>query len=298
MWIYAVEYPCNHFRDTYQSMIQDRYEILINETKPKIIIIGGSSVAFGLDSEMLSAETGYPVANMGLHAGFGGLFNTEIAKANIGKGDVILLAYEYEWCTQESYFEELGVDLVMSGIDSKIEMYKYIPLKNWPEIIGYLPTYYTKKTIEPYVTGAYCREAFNENAQMVYQRQPSLYSYEENIANYGSVEIDNLEIPEYTVQYLRRFKEYCEKNGASIFFVAPPLYYEANKSEDSSFIKLVEQEESKIGISYISNPLEYIYPNEYIYDTIYHCSSEGEIVRTKQLINDLKNAGICNKEKD
>lgn len=273
-------------------MIQDKYEILVNETNPKIIIIGGSSVAFGLDSEMLGEETGYPVANMGLHAGFGGLFNTEIAKANISSGDIVLLAYEYKWCTQEDYFDTLGVDLVMSGIDSKIEMYKYIPLKNWPEIVGYLPEYYAKKSSPPYMEGAYCRKAFNENAQMIFERTPSLSDYEENIAAYGTVEIDNIEIPDDTVQYLRKFREYCEKRGAKVYFVAPPLYYKANQSEDISYDKLIKQEEEKIGVPYISNPLEYMYPDEYIYDTIYHCSSEGEKVRTKQLITDLMRADI------
>jgi len=295
MWIYIVKYPPNYFHDTYQSMIQDKYEILVNETEPKIIVIGGSNVAFGLNNKMLSEETGYPVANMGLHAGFGGLFNTEIAKANIDKGDIVLLSYEYSWCTDESYFEKLGVDLIMSGIDSKIEMYKHIPLKSWTEIIGYLPTYYTKKAIEPFAEGVYSRAAFNENAQLIYKREPSMTDYEQNISTLGAVKIDNLKIAEYTVEYLCEFREYCEGKGASIYFVAPPLYYEANKSEDSSYIKLVEQVESEIGIDYISNPLEYMYPHEYINDTIYHCSSEGEIVRTKQLIQDLKEVGVFNK---
>ena len=293
MWVYIVKYPSNYFQDTYQSMIQDKYEILVNETEPKIIVIGGSNVAFGLNNKMLSEETGYPVVSMGLHGGFGGLFNTEIAKENISEGDIVLLAYEYAWCVEKSYFGGLGVDLIMSGIDSKIEMYKCIPLRNWPEIIGYLPTYYTKKAIEPFAKEIYSRSAFDENAQMIYKRGPGITNYEENISSYGAVWIDGLEVPKDTVAYLCELKKYCEGKGASIYFVAPPLYYEANKSEDSSFIKLVEQVESEIGIDYISNPLEYMYPYEYMCDTIYHCSSEGEIVRTKQLIEDLKNAGIC-----
>lgn len=109
---------------------------------------------------------------------------------------------------------------------------------------------------------------------------------------HGNVGIINSEISEYSIQYLTDFKEYCEERGASVYFVAPPLYYEAKTREDSVFLELIKNEEEKIGIPYISNPLEYIYPSEYMYDTIYHCNSKGEIVRTNQLIQDLKKHGL------
>lgn len=283
--VYIITQPPNYFHETFQSMIQDKYEILVNEKRPKIIILGGSSVAFGVNNQMLSEATGYPVANMGLHGGFYGLFNTEIAKANIGPGDIVLLAYEYEWQNNETYFEKLGVDLVMSGIDSKVEMYKYIPPKNYLEIIGYLPTYCTKKLIPPYATGAYCRDAFDENAQLIFKRDIVFENYDENV--HGMVEIDG-QILESSIEYLKQFKKYCEERGARVYFVAPPLYDGAKRSDDAAFTELAEKEESLIGIPYISNPLDYIYPKEYMYDTIYHCNSEGEIVRTRQLIQDLK----------
>lgn len=47
-----------------------------------------------------------------------------------------------------------------------------------------------------------------------------------------------------------------------------------------------------IGIPYISNPEDYFFENELMSNSIYHCSSEGAIVRTQLLIQDLKNAGI------
>ena len=67
-------YPKGVFHSSYQSLIQDKYRILIETNEPKIIIVSGSSSAFGLNQKMLEDSTGYKVANLGLHAGFGHLF--------------------------------------------------------------------------------------------------------------------------------------------------------------------------------------------------------------------------------
>lgn len=141
--------PKGVFQSSYQSLIQDKFRILMETNEPKIIIVSGSSSAFGLNQQMLEEASGYKVANLGLHAGFGHLFPSELAKANINEGDIVLLGYEYNWQT-ESGFNELDTALVMSGIDNNIEMYQYIPIRKLPSFLGYLFTYAdTKNTYEP-----------------------------------------------------------------------------------------------------------------------------------------------------
>lgn len=96
--------PKGVFKTSYQSIIVDKYRILQQTDSPKIIVIAGSSSAFGLDQELLEEETGYRVVNLGLHAGFGHLFYSELAKENIQQGDIVLLGYEYGW---QNGFNEL-----------------------------------------------------------------------------------------------------------------------------------------------------------------------------------------------
>lgn len=280
-------YPQDVFQSSYQCVIQNKYSNLVRETNPKIIIVGGSSAGFGINEKLLSKKTGYPVVNLGLHAGFGSLFNTEIAKANIRDGDIVLLGYEYYWWKENS-FKNLGVDLVMSGIDDKIEMYKVIPLRNWIEIIGYLPDYYKKKVLFEPAEGIYSRSSFDENGYMTLQREFSLQNYEEDIDYYGTVDLDGVRISQNAIQYLKNFKKYVEGKGGKVYFIAPPLFEKAKKSDDHSFRDVAIQVEEKIGIPYISDPIDYIFSEEYIFDTIYHCSSKGEIKRTELLISDLE----------
>lgn len=53
-----LKFPENVFYSSYQSLIQDKYRILNETSSPKIIIVAGSSSAFGLDQEMLEKAGG------------------------------------------------------------------------------------------------------------------------------------------------------------------------------------------------------------------------------------------------
>lgn len=287
-----VGYPEDVFATSYQSTIQDKFKTLKETNDPKIIIVGGSNAAFGMDQGMLEDATGYKVVNLGLHAGFNQIFHSELSKANINRGDIVLLAYEYNWCDEEQ-FESIGTELVMSGIDSNIELYKYIPAKAWSSILGYLGTYaYKKNTFEP-VGGQYSREAFDEaTGQMIFSRNYNMSDYRSNIGLYGTLDLLNVTISDATIKYLKEYRELVERKGARVYFVAPPLLREAVVSGVESVENIKKLEEEVIGIPYISNPVDYLYPETLMSNSIYHCNDRGEKERTRQLICDLYTAGV------
>ena len=236
---------------------------------------------------MLEEVTGYKVANLGLHAGFGHLFYSELAKANINEGDIVLLGYEYGW---QKGFEDLNQDLIMTGIDDEIAMYTRIPIERWPEFIGYLFKYAETKNSYTDASGIYSREAFDaETGQMTMVRD---YNMEYSAEIYGSVSTDGLYIDEKAVEYLLNFKQYIEDRGASVYFIAPPVLKDAVTCDLSDFDKLKKLEEEKIAIPYISNPTDYVFPCELMSNAVYHCNSAGEDVRTELLIGDLRRANI------
>ncbi len=282
-----IKKPENTFHSSYQSMIQDKFRILMETNEPKIIIVSGSSSAFGLDQKMLEQATGYKVANLGLHAGFGCLFYTELAKANINEGDIVLLGYEYGWQNEDS-FDSLGTDLIMTGIDSNIEMYTYIPPRKWETFIGYLFSFASTKNLYQGASGIYSREAFDsKTGQMTMVRD---YNMEYTKEAYGVIDLSNVYISDNTKNYLKKFKDYVEQQGASVYFISPPLIVDSVVCDYNEFEKLKELEEQEIRIPYISNPTDYLYPSSLMSNALYHCNSAGERVRTEMLISDLKNA--------
>ena len=284
------------FYDNYTNVLSTKYDELVKTDSPKIIIVAGSSAAFGLDGNMLAERTGMNVANTALHAGIGALYETELSKANIGEGDIVLLGYEWEWAYDGLFTDRLGTDLVMTGIDEKIEMYRYLPIRKYKDILGYLLTFANqKRAYNGGATGPYSRSAFSENGNtMELQRDdsPIVDSYEKDPNHWGIINFQNIVIPEGTVNYLKEYKEYVENRGASLYWIGCPIYEAAVQCDYEELQKAAKQEEIKIGIPFISNPADYVFPGEYMYDTIYHTNTRGMKYRTELLIEDLKKAGI------
>ena len=287
----VIVFPKDVFSSSYQAAIQRKFDYLMSIEEPKIIIIGGSSAGFGINEEYIEKATGYPVANLGLHAGFGALFPMELSKANINPGDIIILAPEWGW--NNDRYERVGADLIMSGIDSRLDIYRYVCTPQFlSAFIGYLPTYAEKKSIFTPVGGAiYSISSFDENGRMIVPRPNMTFDYENNVDVYGEVWMESIEMDDTTVSYLTSYREFIESKGAHVYFAACPTYKAAVRSSDENFRKIAALEEEKTGIPYISDPSDYFFPDEYMFDTIYHCNNAGELHRSELLVQDLLNAG-------
>ena len=78
------------------ASILDKHQLLQRAGSPKIVFVGGSSLALGLDSALIHTKTGLPVVNMGLNGGLGLRYMLEEVKPDIGPGDLIVVSPEYE----------------------------------------------------------------------------------------------------------------------------------------------------------------------------------------------------------
>lgn len=293
IFLSIVATPKDVFSSTYQSVIQVKYDKLLNTNEQKIIIVGGSSLAFGLNEAMLEEATGYKVVNLGLHAGFGHKFNAELAKGNINAGDIVLIAFEYEWM-YPGKIDYLGVDLVMSGIDHRLEMYKHIPTDKYSEVLGNLFTHAKQKLGQTKAEGTYSRSSFDNEGRMILDRQTTsdmLLNYSEHVDYFGTISVEG-EITEESAAYVRELKSYVEELGASIYFVAAPALKDAVICTDEDFRSYERQILEKTDVPYISDSISYIFPKELMYDTVYHCNNAGEAYRTELLIRDLAAVGI------
>ena len=65
--IFMIPLPEN----SYDFAIIDKHRILAGTKSPKIVLAGGSNLAFGIDSAEIENKLNIPLVNMGLHAGIG-----------------------------------------------------------------------------------------------------------------------------------------------------------------------------------------------------------------------------------
>ena len=284
-------FPKGAFDDTYQSVLQRKYDHMMSIEGPKIIIVGGSSAGFGINEALLEEKTGYPVANLGLHAGFGSVVFTSLSKANIQEGDIVLLAYEWGW-RAEGAFDFIGTDLTMSALDHRLDMYRWLPVNQYGKMLGYLFEHADSKLNHAKASGVYSSEAFDELGRMTWERPKATMVYEGNEDRYGKIGLQYATISQDSIDYLKDYQEYVHSRGASVYFICCPYYEGALICEEEDMTRFAELAEEQVGIDYISDPNDYAFPLEYMYDTIYHCNSQGEIYRTELIVQDLINAGI------
>ncbi|MFZ4682369.1 MAG: hypothetical protein ACOYMS_07695, partial [Terrimicrobiaceae bacterium] len=82
----------------------DYKDAIARETSsPRIILVGGSNVLYGLSARQISEALGVNAINYGTHAGLTLDYLLYKAKTIARSGDLVVLALEYE------YFEATGV---------------------------------------------------------------------------------------------------------------------------------------------------------------------------------------------
>ena len=80
----VTEYTPNQYNNTYLAEFNDKYSRLNNVDGQKIVFVGGSSLPFGLRSDLLEEQfPDYKVVNFGLYATLGTKFMMDMSKSNI-----------------------------------------------------------------------------------------------------------------------------------------------------------------------------------------------------------------------
>lgn len=79
----------------YMASLIDKHNLLKQENEERIIFVGGSNLAFGLDSQEIQKYTNKRVINTALHAGIGLKFMIRDIEPFLKTGDVVIIVPEY-----------------------------------------------------------------------------------------------------------------------------------------------------------------------------------------------------------
>jgi hypothetical protein len=90
--IFLLPYPEN----TYNLAILDKHRLLAAAESPKLVLVGGSNVAFGVDSAAIRERLYIPVVNMGVTINFGLGRILDDVSPFLNPGDTLLVIPEYQ----------------------------------------------------------------------------------------------------------------------------------------------------------------------------------------------------------
>ncbi len=280
----------SQYHHSFLGELSDKYERLYSIDEPKIVLIGGSSVAFGYNSELLEEHLGMPVVNFGLYATLGTKIMLDLAADSIGEGDIVILAPETDSQTLSLYFNG---EAMWQAADSDFSMLKKVDYDNYGSLLGSFWNY-TKNKMKfmlseaPNPEGVYNESSFNEWGDIVYERPYNILPLD-----YDPNQIISLEPSLFDVEFVDYLNDYihmAEKKGASVYYTFCPINKMAlseDTTEDSLWA-FYDHISRTLDCKVISNINDCIMEAGYFYDSNFHLNDSGVVLRTATMIKDLR----------
>lgn len=272
------------YEGNYQAATQDKVRLLKQTKGPKIVLIGNSNLAFGIDSSLIEEAFGMPVINMGVHGGVGNAFNEQAALLNVDEGDLYIICH--------TNYDDADViknqKLAWITIENHPELYSFIRPKDWPEMIKAYPTY-LRDCLTMWRTGtgnqetndAYRRSAFNAYGDNYYPRPRQ----GEDI-DFSPVTINH--INEESAARLNALCDKLKAQGADMVIAAYPIAAYENAPTPEEYYEMGVEMSRALSCSVISDFRDYMYDTSYFYDSHSHLTDAGVRIRTQQLIADIR----------
>lgn len=273
------------YRYNYNASVIDKLERLQKLDSPKIILVGNSNLAFGIDSARIEKKLGMPVVNLGLHGGMGNAFHEKMATFNIGEGDIVVLSHT-------NYSDESIIDdnsLAWITIEDHLEYLRLLNQKDYWKMLCAYP-HYVKESVKLWISGTgntvpnppYSRLSFNEYGDVNIPRSESHFTFKKDTMGVPNIN-DNC------TNRINEFYKYCIQRGAHLVVAAVPIGDGPFTPAKEKYVEFQKQLDEKLDCPIISDFTDYFIDYSYFYDTKWHLTTEGADIRTDQLIKDLQN---------
>lgn len=264
------------YEDGYLLEYNTKCDLLKNTPSPRIIFVGGSNLAFGLDSKRISDSLHINVVNYGLHAGVGLKYMIDDIETFMKDGDIVVIAPEYPYFYGLAYGES-----TLSGV-MNVSSFKNIGLLNLAQgchvVLGAIAFIQEKKSRLHPSDRSYRASGFNEFGDEVqHWNLPSIYVPTPK-SNTAKLDVN------FTSYFLYKIKQF--QNKATVIIV-PPVIRETAFEVQKDKINEVAAYLNKRGHPFAVNPVEHMLADEYAYDTDYHMNKAGVDIFTGKIIKIL-----------
>ncbi len=273
------------YEDSFVGVLDEKVERLDSIKEDKIIVIGGSSVAFGVNSELIERYTEMPVVNFGLYASLGTKLMLDLSRKSVKKGDIVIIAPEMDAQTLSLYF---NADATLKAMDGSFgllsrvktdDLFKLLA-SSWDFAVDKLN--YEKGDLG----GVYSAESFNGYLDIEYPREYNIMQtyYDPNL----EITLDESIVSPEFIDYLNDYIAYCNRRGAKVYFSWCPMNSLAvTNPDEKSILEFESFMKENINATFISDVTDYILPPEYFYDTNFHLNDAGMIYHSVNLVKDI-----------
>lgn len=277
------------FGDTFLGELKEKTRLLSQTEGKRIVLVGGSSLAFGVDSALLERELPeYRVVNFGMYAALGTTVMLDLSEPLIREGDIVILLPEQQRQTLSGFFDPA---IAWQGLDGAYDLLLSLPGEKlarlagaFPEFAGEKWAYFLTET-RPEPQGVYRKSVFNEYGDAVSplcgaNRMPGGYEVD------TPIEFDPAMLTEEFVRQVAGYRRALEARGAQVWYGFCPMNALAAQTQGiEDFCQAVTEE---MHLPILGDPRDSILPAGWFFDTNFHLNSSGKTVYTRLLVRNIK----------
>ena len=275
--------------DGYLAAFLDKQHLLETTPSPKVILVGGSNVAFGFRSEMIEETLGMPVVNMGLQGALGIRFLLKSIAPFVAAGDIILIAPEYE----NFFLGFKGGDTLLQLLLLSPQSVKYISSL---DVIGKLtvaaPAVHTAGVKNLLLDKVFhCRTCFKD--EEVYRRD----AFDQNGDYAHNAGVYKADLPAFKIEpapgrtysqeigWLNAFSNLAESRQATVYFVYPSTNVISDESTLQNLQMLDATLVSNLKFPILGKPINYQFRDDEMFNTWYHLNQDGAESNTRNVLS-------------
>lgn len=278
------------YSSTFLGELPAKRALLAAESnKPRLILVGGSAAAFGVDSALLAKELpDYHPVNFGLYAALGTRVMLDLSINELRAGDLVIVMPEQQ---QQALSDTVGVTALWQAVDGDFSALGCLHARDFGPMLGSFPRFAAAKfryflTGAPETDGVYRRDSFNAAGDLA---SPLCKA---NIMPEGydptmPIRFDTA-LPE--AAFCAALNDYTARAadaGAAVYYHFPPMNALAvtNEEQLNAYAAHLQQ---VITAPLAGDPRACVMESGWFYDTNFHLNTAGRTVFTKQLIRDIK----------
>ena len=296
------QYESNARNDNYLAAVLEKDRLIRNTPSPKIILVGGSNLAFGIDSKQIEDSLGLKVVNMGLYAKLGLRYMLAQVRPYIEKGDVVVVVPEYDqfygdFANGDNTLNTALLYAPADRIPDFIRSYSIVDVVLRPRVEQ------ARRSFLKAAASAIGRENqfFPPDTNPVYNRN-SFNQYGDVVAHLGkkgmnpdSIFVRALpplkEFNRGTLSDLSAIADDARAEGAHSYFMFPSYIDRSYDINIPAIEALRRRIAGGMSMPIVGTPADFVYPKQYFFDTRYHLNGEGRELRTLKMIEVLRAVG-------
>jgi hypothetical protein len=275
-------------KNHYLAGIIDKMNEVDSIKTPKMILMGGNSMAFGIDSDLLSKELEMPVVNLALDSKLGSNFMINQLESKVQKGDIILITLDYnitsegdnntkllvadfyqpanDWIEYQSFFEPLSAFFARKFTDNNLLINDL-----WDDKLPNVQD----------TTSVYFRKAFNKQGDVI--------SHLNNANKLFLPSTLPTEIDFYKqIADLNELDLFAKKRNIKIFFTFASYSENAFETNMIAIQKIEQQFTEKANFKIIGNAHYSVLDNMLFFNNEYNLNFQGRKVFTYRVLQLLE----------